>query len=343
MTSLLQEHLLSHPAAEVRDGVKFLYQRQFGGGHMIQNPTVALTRLNDELAACGDGNDALWESLGNGLCRLNLRAIRGKVSPETVNAMFIHTANTTNGSVGAFEESLSELYLQRFSRKSLDAYFTEYKTQGYPPVSHSEAYRRTYRPAYRVVFQRCVDFFPLFCTIDKLLARATAPVIVAIDGDCGSGKSTLGKLLQDIYNGNLFHADDYFLPPDLRTTERLAQPGGNMHRERLCSEVLEPLSIGNRAVTRRFDCASCTLFPPVRHPEKALNIVEGSYCLHPTLRSFYTLRIFLQTTPERQRERIITRSSSAAWERFKALWIPLEKTYFSVCAVEDCADMVFET
>lgn len=48
--------------------------------------------------------------------------------------------------------------------------------------------------------------------IDELLAKEkNRPVTVAIDGMCGSGKSTLGQALKDHYGCNLFHMDDFYL------------------------------------------------------------------------------------------------------------------------------------
>ena len=63
-------------------------------------------------------------------------------------------------------------------------------------------------------------------------------VIVAIDGNCGSGKTTLASIIDSVYGCNVFHMDDFFLPLDLRTTERLSQAGGNVHYERFDSEVI---------------------------------------------------------------------------------------------------------
>ena len=53
---------------------------------------------------------------------------------------------------------------------------------------------------------------------------------VAIEGPCGSGKSTLANHLLEIFGdqANLIHMDDFFLPLELRTTDRLAEPGGNI-------------------------------------------------------------------------------------------------------------------
>ena len=343
MISLLRDHLRSHPAAEIREGVKFLYQSEFGGGHMISDHTMVLERLRNELAECGVGDDPLSEPLGNGLCRINLRALRGKLAPETLSSMFIATANSVQGSLDSFKIKLSALYSTSFSHEDTEKYLVSYKANGYPAVSHSEAYRKAYSPAYRVIKQYYADFFELFSIIDSLLSNSDSNVIVGIDGDCGSGKTTLGELLRDTYGANLFRADDYFLPPEIRTAKRLSEPGGNMHRERLLSEVLEPISTGSFAVTRRFDCSVSALLPRVEHTKKRLNIIEGSYCLHPLLRNYYTVRVFLKTSPENQKARIVSRNGEEAYKRFESQWIPMEKSYFSACNVEKCADIVFET
>ena len=55
--------------------------------------------------------------------------------------------------------------------------------------------------------------------IDELLA-ANDTVIVAIDGKCTSGKTTLASKLAEIYDCNVFHMDDFFLRPEQRTPER---------------------------------------------------------------------------------------------------------------------------
>lgn len=36
------------------------------------------------------------------------------------------------------------------------------------------------------------------------------PLIVAIDGRCGSGKTTLGEYLEQVFDCNLFRMDDFF-------------------------------------------------------------------------------------------------------------------------------------
>src|SRR5699024_12651195 len=73
-------------------------------------------------------------------------------------------------------------------------------------------------------------FEALVRRVEELLARQ-GRVLAAIDGRCGSGKSTLAALLAARWDCTLVHADDFFLRPEQRTPQRLAQPGGNFDRE----------------------------------------------------------------------------------------------------------------
>ena len=79
--------------------------------------------------------------------------------------------------------------------------------------------------------------------IDELLTQKDM-VVVAIDGKCTSGKTTLASKLAQIYDCNVFHMDDFFLRPEQRTPERFAEIGGNVDYERFREEVLLPLKSG---------------------------------------------------------------------------------------------------
>jgi uridine kinase len=175
--------------------------------------------------------------------------------------------------------------------------------------------------------------------IKALLAEKTGPVIVGIDGGCCSGKTTLAARLAQALDCNVFHADDFFLRPEQRTEERLKEPGGNLDRERLLAQVLEPLRAGKDVTFQPFSCATMSLLPPVTVPKKRLNIVEGAYCLHPDLWNMYDLRIFLTAPWETRLERL-TRRESGKIETFLRLWIPLEDEYFRAFDIERRADIV---
>ncbi len=74
--------------------------------------------------------------------------------------------------------------------------------------------------------------------------RQDKPLLVAIDGRCASGKSTLAKDLQKQLDCNVIHMDDFYLQEHQRTTRRLREPGENVDYERFETEVLQPLLTG---------------------------------------------------------------------------------------------------
>ena len=115
----------------------------------------------------------------------------------------------------------------------------------------------------------------LIGAIEALLAE-NRPVLVAIDGPCAAGKTTLGAKLQEKFDCNLFHMDDYFLRPEQRTEARFQEPGGNVDYERFREEVLEPLKRGETFSYRPFDCKTFTLAQPVPVVPKKLTIIEGN-------------------------------------------------------------------
>ncbi len=169
-------------------------------------------------------------------------------------------------------------------------------------------------------------------------------VVLAIDGPCGGGKSTLGKALKTAYADlgcELFHMDDFFLTPDQRTAERLTQPGGNVDRERFLAEVLQNIVKGEPFTYRRFDCQTGEFVPVSAKPGK-LSIVEGAYALHPDLRQHYGVRIFLDIKPKAQLERLRGRVGEEKLKRFTGQWIPLENRYFDALNIRAQADIILQ-
>ena len=152
-------------------------------------------------------------------------------------------------------------------------------------------------------------------------------LIVAIEGGCGSGKTTLAGNLQQIYDCNVFHMDDFFLQPHQRTKERFEEVGGNVDRERFKEEVLIPLKKRDTIYYRRFDCGTFSILPEVIIEPKKLTIIEGSYCMHPELSEYYDFGVFLDVDKELQKERILKRNSPELAKRFFDVWIPMEDEY----------------
>lgn len=169
------------------------------------------------------------------------------------------------------------------------------------------------------------------------------PCIVAIDGLCGSGKSTLATILKERFDCNVFHMDDYFLPKNMKTEDRLAEPGGNVHYERFQEEVLASLLKQETVTYRPYNCMTASLEAPITVTHKKLTIIEGTYVLHPTLRHAATLKIFLYVDETEQLKRIKLRSGEEKLQQFIQLWIPLETRYFQELKIKDLCDLALDT
>jgi len=154
------------------------------------------------------------------------------------------------------------------------------------------------------------------------------PFLVAIDGKCTSGKTTLALYLSTIYDCNVISLDDFFLPVELRTKERYLKTGGNVHYERFLNEVLEPLSCHKKVNYGVFDCSVMNITTTRDLPEKNLYIIEGSYSLRPDFIKYYDLSVILTVSEEIQKDRLLKRNGPVMYKNFKNKWIPLENQYF---------------
>lgn len=192
--------------------------------------------------------------------------------------------------------------------------------------------------------ESCRERFAPVVTALRELAKdeSKKQILVALDGRCASGKSTLGSYLQEIFEANLFHMDDFFLQQHQRTEIRLAEIGGNVDYERFQTEVIDSLIRGESVAYRRFDCKRMELLDEIRIPVKRINLIEGSYCMHPHFGDIYDLRVFTDIGSEQQIENIRQRNGETQLGAFRERWIPKEEAYFSKFQIRERSDIVVE-
>lgn len=188
------------------------------------------------------------------------------------------------------------------------------------------------------------DFSSLTQTIASLLeAHPEQPVLIALDGRCGSGKTTLAaQLAEQFPDSAVFHTDDYYLPPAQRIPNWAETPCTNMDLTRLREEVLVPAQAGAAVHCRAYSCREGAYLPEQCVPPAPLYILEGSYSHHPILADFYDLKVFVTCSKEEQARRLQAREGER-YENFVRRWIPLEEAYFAQCRVEALADLLWDT
>ena len=159
LETVLKNHASRYPLMQPTDAVKLIYQNEFGGGHLIRDEEACLNYLLREYeAVTPDPGMPLYESIGNGIVRVNLAAVKPE-DLEQLGRDFISSAARHKGTIDRFLSKLEVLRaltaesIFAFDLSTLNAYLSEYEAAGYPAVSHSRQYRQAYKPAYRVILK----------------------------------------------------------------------------------------------------------------------------------------------------------------------------------------------
>lgn len=192
-----------------------------------------------------------------------------------------------------------------------------------------------------VMNEKCKErFAPVAKQIAEMLQSSKDPIIVALDGRCASGKTTLGYYLASLFDCNLFHMDDFFLQNSQRTLERLQEVGGNVDYERFLEEVLQPLTQKRDVLYRPFACSTREFLEGKTVPYKRLNLIEGSYSQHPYFGDVYSLKVFTDIDEKLQLQRIEARNGTEMLQKFITEWIPKEEAYFDGFHIREKSQMI---
>ena len=350
--NFIKEQAARHPAMEPVDVIKLCYQEAFGAEHLLQDREAALQYLHQEFDRVQpDGSEPMYELINDSICRVNLRAWKQQGLPVVwLFRMFAETESRSRQEGNALfqnclkdVESLVDSGTFGFDRAAWESFLKNYPVDCPKAVHHSEAYRQAEKPAYRLVCSRFIRLFPVLeaiCSRCGIQEHMQGKCVVAIDGRCASGKTTLAEQLALVTGAGVVHMDDFFLPSELRTQERLTEPGGNVHYERFAQEVLTALKRGGNFSYRCFDCQTMTLGRERQVPDTGILVVEGAYSCHPKLGEYMTLRVFSDVEGSKQQRRILAREGEEALAVFQQRWIPMEENYFAAYKIRERAEVV---
>lgn len=330
--SVCRENLNRYPNMTAQDFIKLAFQSEFGPNHMINDVSAVEKTIiteRENISAC---SPAKYENISNWLCRFPID--KTHLSDEMIPLfarLFKLTAESVCGSEQGFLKKLD--VLRTLPVSDMENTISQYLESGICAISHSECYKTEYHPHYRLLKLDFAYYFDIFEKIERL-SRENKNILIAIDGCCAGGKSSLSEILEKVFPCRVFHTDDFYLPVSKRADNWHKTPAGNMDLKRLKAEVLQPAKDGGDILSSAFDCSTQSLKPPVFYKSANITIVEGSYCLHPELRGFFDLKLFLSCSPQKQKERLILREGDY-FKAFEEIWIPLEQLYHRLCPIDE--------
>ena len=351
MKEILLWHAKAHPSMTEQDTIKLCYQAMFGAEHLLSDKERIHAYFEHEWDATHADAGPLWEPLSDRYGRVHLAAWKHHgLPPVWLWNMFYLTASTKGDrsqtdlahSFQAVEE-LARTNQLPFTVESWITTRAAYEANGGGAIHHSDIYRTNEKPSYRVVDMKYISLLPLLQKLSKITPAPGEVSVLAIDGPAASGKTTLAATLEKIIQAAVIHMDDFFLPPALRTPQRLTEPGGNIHYERLEEQVLPHIKNNVPFDYQTFNCSKMQLDGKRTVIASPWRIMEGSYSQHPKFRSHIDFRIFCQVSPQEQLKRIRNRNGADMLNMFVDRWIPMEECYFKTYHIADQADFTFIT
>ena len=343
----LEDQIKKHPSIMPRDVAKACYQAAMGAEHLLCDLAAARRYFDAEFDSVESRGGEIYECLSDDICRVDLGAWKATGMPrEWLFNMFAATATVKRGGRELLEKHLADADAVvssknvSFSAEEWREFLKKYREAGLPAIHHSDSYRVSEKPAYRIVDRGFLVCLPILLAASRIKVEGDTAAVIAIDGRAASGKTTVADKLARIMGVDVIRVDDFFLPPALRTPERLSEIGGNLHYERFSDEVLPnvdkpaPFSYGV------FDCSIMDLAGERAIGESCWRIVEGSYSHHPKFGDYADLRVFCTVDPEEQMRRILARNGERMAARFKNEWIPMEEKYFSTFGIRESADLL---
>ncbi|MBQ4103073.1 MAG: AAA family ATPase [Clostridia bacterium] len=341
-------HIKKYPEAELQDILKMLYQNEFGPKHLAENEIECFKSLSNEINNINyDESEELFEDIGEGALRLNLKAIPVGTDLNYINKLIVNSANDFCGTNEKLVVKFGLLVVMAqnneipFDIQKVRDETNAFAKNGFKPISHSEVYKERYSPSYRVISKKYRELVEAVIAL-RNVDFTKKHIVISIDGNSASGKSTLAENLANLLNAETVHCDDFFLPQEMRSKERLNEVGGNIHYERLKEEVIDKLRKPTVISYKAYNCQSGDFKNKFLMNKKVI-IIEGAYSSHPYFENYADFKIFLKVDEETQRERILKRNGEEMLKRFINEWIPKENKYFNEFKIEEKADIIIRS
>lgn len=191
--------------------------------------------------------------------------------------------------------------------------------------------------------------------IERLRTKVRRPMVVALDGGSGAGKTTIAERLMRLTEVALVRLDDFYqtvIPesewPHKTVEQRL---NGVFDWFRVRSEALEPLRAGRPGRWPAFDftrglgkAGTYSLKEEVTQVGPAPTIlIEGAYSASPPLGDLIDLAVLVHVQNKKRHLRVAARGDNAEFlAQWHDIWDHVETYYFEHVRPPDCFDLVIQ-
>jgi uridine kinase len=204
--------------------------------------------------------------------------------------------------------------------------------------SNKIKYKGSLSSDYAIIHKKMISMLFVMSEIDTVINQKEK-VNIAIDGHASSGKTTLSSMLKEVYDCNIFHIDDFFKKPEINQNEPYSIYGSNIDFQKIKENIFNQIEKEEDIMYQELDLSTHQHKKPIMIPYKKLNIIEGSFSMHPRLIHYYDLKIFVKLRYLSQLRRIRKRNGFIKLFEFKTKWIPNENKYFKDLDIINQADL----
>lgn len=172
------------------------------------------------------------------------------------------------------------------------------------------------------------------------------PLIIALDGRSGVGKTSIGEYFAAVERGEHIRTDDFWIGGDSAYWDQLSpedRADKAIDWQRLRREVLEPLHRGEVATWHPFNWATGSgLSPTILYANpKKLIVVDGAYSARPELRDLIDLCILVAIDNDGlRRERLVSREGLEYMQDWHGRWDLAEEYYFNHVVPRETFDLI---
>ena len=192
----------------------------------------------------------------------------------------------------------------------------------------------------------------IIAQIQRRLTSKKAPVVVALDGGSGAGKSSVASIIEDEICTAVIPLDDFFSAdiPDNEWDEFIVEEKLNhvFDWARLRDQVIVPLLEGKPAKWHAFDFSSglradgtYAMENDVKQREPAdVILLEGAYSASSKIADLVDLAILMDVPDKERHTRLESREDQEFLIKWHKRWDEVEEFYFTLVRPKNSFDLI---